>query len=62
MDESEVKIGGIYVVNQYGHDIPVKIIHHSTLGGWVGLSLRTGNFIHIWTAEKLRTELVTDND
>ena len=56
MKQKDVKIGGIYQAKVSGNLVDVKVKSVSTLGGWIGVNLKTGYEIRIRTAARLRSK------
>lgn len=57
MRKEAVQIGHIYAVLVHNKIVPVRVTRLSDLGGWVGISLETGQDVRIKTAGKLRNEV-----
>ncbi len=51
---SDVIIGGEYIVKISSHIVVVRILEKAHRKGWIALNLRTGNEVHVKTAAKLR--------
>jgi hypothetical protein len=57
--KKDVKLGSVYIAKVSNQLVPVQIVNPSSLGGWDARNLRTGRWIRIKSAAKLREKVDT---
>ena len=54
MTKAEIEIGGVYTAKVSAKVVPVQILSHHPVKGWMAINLTTKREIHIRTAARLR--------